>query len=143
MIDETLLEAEEKMDKAVSVAKEDFTGIRTGRATPAMFNKIVVEYYGTMTPVPPLKSKQRHVLMASTGQKAAGVSGGRLMRCQHSRAARLSEFRRRLLFGYPMVESSRLRFGTRNAFKDSGKTGRFRQLRLVVPAIAGNLSVML
>jgi ribosome recycling factor len=51
MIDETLLEAEEKMDKAVSVAKEDFAGIRTGRATPAMFNKIVVDYYGTMTPI--------------------------------------------------------------------------------------------
>ena len=32
MIDETLLDAEEKMEKAVSVAKEDFSGIRTGRA---------------------------------------------------------------------------------------------------------------
>ncbi len=46
MIDETLLEAEEKMDKAVEVAKEDFSNIRTGRANPAMFNKITVEYYG-------------------------------------------------------------------------------------------------
>ena len=58
MIDETLLEAEEKMDKAVSVAKEDFAGIRTGRATPAMFNKIVVDYYGTMTPIPQLATIQ-------------------------------------------------------------------------------------
>ncbi len=56
MIDETLLDAEEKMDKAVSVAKEDFGGIRTGRATPAMFNKIVVDYYGAMTPVNQLSS---------------------------------------------------------------------------------------
>ncbi|MGH3326664.1 MAG: ribosome recycling factor [Streptomycetales bacterium] len=56
MIDETLLEAEEKMDKAISVAKEDFAGIRTGRAQPAMFNKIVVDYYGTMTPVNQLAS---------------------------------------------------------------------------------------
>ena len=56
MIDETLLDAEEKMDKAVSVAKEDFAGIRTGRATPAMFNKIVVDYYGAMTPVNQLSS---------------------------------------------------------------------------------------
>ena len=39
MIDETLLEAEEKMDKAVGVAKEDFAAIRTGRAHPAMFAK--------------------------------------------------------------------------------------------------------
>ncbi|MGH3342184.1 MAG: ribosome recycling factor [Carbonactinosporaceae bacterium] len=56
MIDETLLEAEEKMDKAISVAKEDFAGIRTGRAQPAMFNKIVVDYYGAMTPVNQLAS---------------------------------------------------------------------------------------
>ncbi|MEO3782939.1 ribosome recycling factor [Actinocorallia sp. B10E7] len=56
MIDEILLEAEEKMEKAVSVAKEDFTGIRTGRVTPAMFNKIMVEYYGAMTPVNQLAS---------------------------------------------------------------------------------------
>ena len=51
MIDETLLEAEEKMDKAIGVAKEDFAGIRTGRATTKMFDKITAEYYGTMTPI--------------------------------------------------------------------------------------------
>ena len=56
MIDETLLDAEERMDKAVAVAKDDFAGIRTGRATPAMFNKIVVEYYGAMTQVIQLAS---------------------------------------------------------------------------------------
>ncbi|HEY3652643.1 MAG TPA: ribosome recycling factor [Streptosporangiaceae bacterium] len=56
MIDDTLLEAEEKMDKAVSVAKEDFSIIRTGRAHPGMFNKITVEYYGTQTPVNQLAS---------------------------------------------------------------------------------------
>lgn len=58
MIDEILLEAEEKMDKAVTVAKEDFMGIRTGRANPAMFNKIFVEYYGTPTPLQQLASFQ-------------------------------------------------------------------------------------
>ncbi|MCW2614541.1 MAG: ribosome recycling factor [Frankiales bacterium] len=58
MIDETLLDAEEKMEKAVAVAKEDFSGIRTGRATSAMFNKIVVDYYGAMTPVNQLASLQ-------------------------------------------------------------------------------------
>lgn len=56
MIDDTLLDAEERMDKAVTVAKDDFAGIRTGRATPGMFNKIVVEYYGAMTPVIQLAS---------------------------------------------------------------------------------------
>ena len=58
MIDDTLLDAEEKMEKAVVVAKEDFSGIRTGRATSAMFNKIVVDYYGAMTPVNQLASLQ-------------------------------------------------------------------------------------
>ncbi|MDI5965275.1 ribosome recycling factor [Streptomyces sp. SL13] len=51
MIEETLLEAEEKMEKAVVVAKDDFAAIRTGRAHPAMFNKIVAEYYGSLTPI--------------------------------------------------------------------------------------------
>nr|WP_206322810.1 ribosome recycling factor [Streptomyces sp. HNM0575] len=44
------------MEKAVVVAKEDFAAIRTGRAHPAMFNKIVAEYYGTMTPINQLAS---------------------------------------------------------------------------------------
>ncbi len=56
MIDESLLEAEEKMEKAVAVAKEEFSGIRTGRANPSMFNKITAEYYGTSTPVNQLAS---------------------------------------------------------------------------------------
>jgi len=56
VIDDTLLEAEEKMEKAVTVAKEEFAGIRTGRAHPSMFNKITAEYYGTQTPVNQLAS---------------------------------------------------------------------------------------
>ncbi|MBB6173041.1 ribosome recycling factor [Nocardiopsis mwathae] len=56
MIEETLLEAEEKMEKAVVVAKEDFAAIRTGRPGPATFNKITVDYYGAQTPVNQLAS---------------------------------------------------------------------------------------
>jgi ribosome recycling factor len=55
-IDEILLDAEDKMDKAI--AREDFATIRTGRATSAMFAKIMVEYYGTFTPVNQLASFQ-------------------------------------------------------------------------------------
>lgn len=51
MIDETLLDAEEKMNKAIEVAREDFMTIRAGRATASMFSKILVEYYGTPTPI--------------------------------------------------------------------------------------------
>ncbi len=56
VIEETLLEAEEKMEKAVVVAKDDFAAIRTGRAHPAMFNKIVADYYGALTPINQLAS---------------------------------------------------------------------------------------
>ena len=58
MIDDTLLEAEEKMDKAVEVAKDEFAAIRTGRANPAMFSKIMVDYYGSPTPLQQLASMQ-------------------------------------------------------------------------------------
>src|SRR5580692_7512877 len=44
------------MEKAVVVAKEEFAGIRTGRAHPAMFAKITAEYYGSQTPVNQLAS---------------------------------------------------------------------------------------
>ena len=44
------------MEKAVVVAKEDFAAIRTGRAHPAMFNKIVADYYGALTPINQLAS---------------------------------------------------------------------------------------
>ena len=56
MIDDTLLDAEERMDKALSVAREDLGSVRTGRAAPSMFNKIVVDYYGAPTPVNQLAS---------------------------------------------------------------------------------------
>ncbi|MEE2033650.1 ribosome recycling factor [Rhodococcus chondri] len=56
MIDEALFEAEEKMEKAVTVAKDDLGGIRTGRANPGMFNRIVVDYYGSPTPVTQIAS---------------------------------------------------------------------------------------
>ncbi len=57
-IDDILLDAEDKMDKAIAVAREDFGTIRTGRATSAMFNKVMVEYYGTFTPVNQLATIQ-------------------------------------------------------------------------------------
>lgn len=56
MIDDTLLEAEDKMDKAIEVAKNGFASIRTGRANSAMFSRITVEYYGAQTPLQQLAS---------------------------------------------------------------------------------------
>ncbi len=42
---------EEKMDKTISVLKENFAEVRAGRANPAILNKIKVDYYGTPTPI--------------------------------------------------------------------------------------------
>ena len=56
MIDEALFDAEEKMDRAVSVAREDLGSVRTGRASPAMFARLQVDYYGAQTPIPQMAS---------------------------------------------------------------------------------------
>jgi ribosome recycling factor len=56
VIDETLFDAEEKMEKAVAVAKDDLATVRTGRASASMFSRIAVDYYGTMTPINQLAS---------------------------------------------------------------------------------------
>jgi ribosome recycling factor len=47
VIDETLFEAEEKMEKAVHVARDELGGLRTGRASPNSFARMVVDYYGS------------------------------------------------------------------------------------------------
>jgi ribosome recycling factor len=52
VIDEILFEAEEKMEKAVHVAREDLAGLRTGRANVNAFARLVVDYYGAPTPIP-------------------------------------------------------------------------------------------
>ena len=56
MISDVLADATERMAKAIEVAKEDFSSVRTGRANPQMFQKIMVAYYGTPTPLAQLAS---------------------------------------------------------------------------------------
>jgi ribosome recycling factor len=56
LIDETLFDAEEKMEKAVSVARDDLSSIRTGRANPGMFSRLTIDYYGSSTPITQLSS---------------------------------------------------------------------------------------
>jgi ribosome recycling factor len=58
VIDQTLRDADSKMDKAVEHAREEFAAIRTGRAHPAMFAKINADYYGSPTPLQQLASFQ-------------------------------------------------------------------------------------
>ncbi|MGB3413577.1 MAG: ribosome recycling factor [Microbacteriaceae bacterium] len=58
MISEVLTESGIKMDKAVEVAKDDFATVRTGRANPQLFQRLLVDYYGTPTPLSQLASIQ-------------------------------------------------------------------------------------
>lgn len=58
MISTVISDANDRMGKAVEVAKDDFATVRTGRANPALFQKIMVEYYGTPTPLAQLASLQ-------------------------------------------------------------------------------------
>lgn len=58
MINEVLAEAREKMNKALEVAKDDFSSVRTGRANPALLQRILVDYYGTPTPLEQLAGLQ-------------------------------------------------------------------------------------
>ena len=55
-VESALSDAAEKMDKAVSVLKEELSGIRTGRATPALLSRMTVDYYGTQVPIQQLAS---------------------------------------------------------------------------------------
>lgn len=58
MISDVLAEAKVKMAKALDVVHDDFQTVRTGRANPALFQKIMVEYYGTLTPLAQLAALQ-------------------------------------------------------------------------------------
>jgi ribosome recycling factor len=60
VIADVLTDAGNRMGKAVDVAKEDFATVRTGRANPQMFQKILVNYYGTPTPLEQLASLQNN-----------------------------------------------------------------------------------
>ncbi len=51
MIEDCLREAEEKMRRATAVLREDLMGIRTGRASPTLVERVRVDYYGTPTPL--------------------------------------------------------------------------------------------
>lgn len=72
--DETLFDAEDKMEKALGVARDELAAIRTGRAHPAMFTKLNAEYYGTPTPIQQLASisipEPRMVLIAPYDKSA-------------------------------------------------------------------------
>ena len=74
MINDILNEADGKMGKSVEATREEFAAIRAGRVNPSMFNKIVVDYYGSPTPLQQLASftapEARIILIAPYDQGA-------------------------------------------------------------------------
>lgn len=56
MIDEVLSDVSERMERAVSAAKDNFATVRTGRANPSLLQGVMVDYYGSPTPLPQLAS---------------------------------------------------------------------------------------
>jgi len=77
VINATLNEADQKMDKAVEVTREDFASIRTGRANPSMFHKLTADYYGSPTPLQQLATftapEARVIIIAPFDQSSLGA----------------------------------------------------------------------
>lgn len=74
MISDVLTEAKDKMAQSIEVAKEDFATVSAGRANPALFQKLLVEYYGTPTPLVQLAGFQQpeaRVLVITPFDKSA------------------------------------------------------------------------
>ncbi|MDO4897870.1 MAG: ribosome recycling factor [Rothia sp. (in: high G+C Gram-positive bacteria)] len=77
MVEETLLEAGEKMDKSIEALKNEFANIRTGRANPSLFANLTADYYGAPTPLQQLASFQtpeaRTILITPYDKSALGA----------------------------------------------------------------------
>ena len=77
MINDTLKDAEKKMDRAVEVTREDLASIRTGRAHPSMFHKLTADYYGAPTPLQQLASftapEARTIIISPFDHSAMGA----------------------------------------------------------------------
>ena len=75
MIDAVLSDAKTHMDKAVDALRTDLQTIRTGRASPALIERLHVEYYGVSTPLirlPASRSRGAHAGRSTVGQDGSG-----------------------------------------------------------------------
>ena len=135
MIEETLFDAEEKMEKAVTVAKDDLSSVRTGRATPSMFSRVVVDYYGAFTPlnqlasvsvpearmavIKPYDASQIGAIEKAVRDSDLGVNptnDGQVLRVVFPQ---LTEERRRDLAKQAKSEAEDAKIGIRNSRKDA------------------------
>ncbi len=135
--DDILLEAEEKMEKAVEVLKEDLRGIRSGRATPGLVDGVRVDYYGTQTPLKQLANiscpDPRMIMIKPYDPSCLGDvekalqkanlgltpnSDGKLIRLQ---VPDLSRERREQLVGHIKEMSEKARVAIRNIRREANK----------------------
>lgn len=73
-VDEILMKVEERMDKAITALHDNFSSVRTGRANAMVLDKVMVDYYGTPTPVNQMagiKSPDAHLLVIEPWDKSS------------------------------------------------------------------------
>ena len=138
MIDETVLDAEERMSKALDFMRDEFRGMRTGRAHPGLVETIRVEYYGTATPIKDMASisvpEADQIVIKPFDANAIGdmekgllasdlgitpQNDGKLIRLK---VPPLSEERRKQLVSRAKEIAEESRISMRNVRRDANKT---------------------
>jgi len=135
MIEDILSDAEERMKKTIDLLRKELATVRAGRANPAMLDKILVDYYGTPTPInqmaavavpePRLLTIQpwdksmipvieKEILCANLGFNPQ--NNGELIRIQ---VPPLTEERRREFVKQAKIEAENAKVGVRNARRDA------------------------
>lgn len=135
MVDEIMLEAEERMEKAMESLGEAFASVRTGRANALVLNKITVDYYGVPTPINQMaavKTPDAHLLVIEPWDKAMlgaiehAITSSNLGVTPNNDGTRirlpfpaLTEERRRELVKQCKAYSEEARVAIRNARRDA------------------------
>jgi ribosome recycling factor len=148
-VDDLLLEAEEKMEKAVAHLHEEFRGVRTGRANSGLVDHIKVDYYGSPTPIKQLanigtpepqmivvkpydpgslKEIEKAILASDLGITPS--NDGKVIRLQ---IPPLSEERRRQILHHAKDTSEQARVAIRNIRRDANKTLDIEKKDGIVP----------
>ena len=138
MIDETVMDAEERMSKALDFMRDEFRGMRTGRAHPGLVETIRVDYYGTATPIKDMASisvpEADQIVIKPFDANAIGdmekgllasdlgitpQNDGKLIRLK---VPPLSEERRKQLVSRAKEIAEESRISMRNVRRDANKT---------------------
>jgi ribosome recycling factor len=134
-LDDVLLEAEDKMDKAVEFLKQELSGLRTGKASPSLVDSLTIDYYGvssrlrdianiatpeprliTISPFDPssLQTIEKAIMAANLG--ITPMNDGRIIRIP---IPELNEERRKELIKVARRETEEQRVAVRNVRRDA------------------------